>query len=262
MRLAAFVASFLILNQTFWSVEGFSGPSLSQSQTSKSPTLQVEREDGSRRRFLNSSFVSTLSFLGFTSVISPNNAVASGGATAGKYTTIPIAKRRYYGRVQEAVHEFLLMGPDVVKGDMTATSIQDFFDVTKTVIVAARNQAINGQCTKKDSSCKGAEVRDSRYNDMKTSMYLLGNAFRINQQKPPDNLPTVKAAKAFFKEIDAMEKLVVKKPKKNDQVAIGHYARSLEILDVYLDLVELPPTDSGNYDQEFDTLVGKSSRIT
>ena len=29
---------------------------------------------------------------------------ASGGATAGKYTTIPIAKRRYYGRVQEAVH--------------------------------------------------------------------------------------------------------------------------------------------------------------
>ena len=59
-----------------------------------------------------------------------------------------------------------------------------------------------------------------------------------------------------------MEKLVVKKPKKNDQVTIGHYARSLEILDVYLDLVELPPTDSGNYDQEFDTLVGKSSRIT
>ena len=109
--------------------------------------------------------------------------------------------RRYYGRVQEAVHEFLLMGPDVVKGDMTARSIQDFFDVTKTVIVAARNQAINGQCTKKDSSCKGAEVRDSRYNDMKTSMYLLGNAFRINQQKPPDSLPTVKAAKAFFKEM-------------------------------------------------------------
>ena len=32
---------------------------------------------------------------------------ASGGATAGKYTTIPIAKRRYYGRVQQAVHEFV-----------------------------------------------------------------------------------------------------------------------------------------------------------
>ena len=36
---------------------------------------------------------------------------------------------------------------------------------------------------------------------MKASMYLLGNAFRINQQKAPDNLPTVKAAKAFFKEM-------------------------------------------------------------
>ena len=34
-------------------------------------------------------------------------AFASGGATAGKYTTIPIAKRRYYGRVQEGVHEFV-----------------------------------------------------------------------------------------------------------------------------------------------------------
>ena len=80
-------------------------------------------------------------------------------------------------------------------------SIQTFFDTTATVIIPARNQAINGQCTKKNASCKGAEIRDSRYNDMKTSMYLLGNAFRFNQQKPPDSLPTVKAAKAFFKEM-------------------------------------------------------------
>jgi len=34
---------------------------------------------------------------GFATVEPAN---ASGGATAGKYTTIPIAKRRYYGRVQ------------------------------------------------------------------------------------------------------------------------------------------------------------------
>ena len=59
-----------------------------------------------------------------------------------------------------------------------------------------------------------------------------------------------------------MEKLVVKKPKKDDKVAVGHYAKALDILDTYLDLVELPPTSSGNYDQEFDTQVGKSSRIT
>merc|ERR1712151_1160925 len=115
---------------------------------------------------------------------------------------------------------------------------------------------------KKDASCKGAEIRDSRYNDMKTSMYLLGNAFRINQTKAPDNLPTVQAAKAFFKQMDAMEKAVVKKPKKNDAKAVGYYANALDILDVYLDLVELPPTNSGHYDQEFSTLVGESSRLT
>lgn len=128
--------------------------------------------------------------------------------------------------------------------------------------IEAKNQAINGQCTKKDGNCKGKELRDSRYNDMKTSMYLLANAFRINQTKAPDNLPTVQAAKAFFKEMDAMEKAVVKKPKKNDAKAVNYYANALDILDVYLDLVELPPTSSGHYDKEFSTLVGESSRLT
>ena len=84
---------------------------------------------------------------------------------------------------------------------MTAVSIQKFFDVNDVVVVKAKSQSINGQCTKKDKSCKGSEIRDSRWNDMKASMYLLGNAFRINQTKAPDNLPTVRAAKAFFKEM-------------------------------------------------------------
>jgi len=221
--------------------------------------LNFESEN-SRRVFLSSSSCAVMGLVGAT--VSPREAWASGGATAGKYTTIPIAKRRYYGRVQEAVHEFLLMGNDVVKADMRAQPIQDFFDVTGVVIVPAKKQSINGQCTKKDKSCKGKEIRDSRYNDMKTSMYLLGNAFRYNQSKAPDNLPTVKAAKAFFKEMDAMEKAVKKKPKPQDKASVGHYAAALDFLDKYLDLVELPPIDSGNYDQEFDTRVGESSRIT
>ena len=61
---------------------------------------------------------------------------------------------------------------------------------------------------------------------------------------------------------DAMEKAVIKKPKTKDLASVQHYAAALEILDEYLDLVELPPTDSGHYDQEFSTLVGESSRIT
>jgi hypothetical protein len=93
-------------------------------------------------------------------------------------------------------------------------------------------------------------------------MYLLGNAFRFNQQKPPDLLPTVIAAKAFFKEINEMQKLVTKKPKTFDAEAVAHYAAALDILDRYLDLVELPPTESGHYSKDFDTLVGETARIT
>ena len=83
------------------------------------------------------------------------------------HRTIPIAKRRYYGRVQQAVHEFLVLGPEVVQGDMTGPRIQSFFDTEGTVIVAAKRKDVNGQCTKKDGDCRGKEIRDSRYNDMK-----------------------------------------------------------------------------------------------
>ena len=148
-----------------------------------------------------------------------------------------------------------------MKQDMRDPQIQNFFDPTSLVVVPAKRQDINGQCTKKDSNCKGKEVVDSIYNDMKTSMYLLANAFRINQTKAPDNLPTVRAARAFFKEMDAMEKRV-KKGKAGDKEAVGHYAAALDILDEYLDLVELPPTDSGWYEQEFSRAVGDSARIS
>lgn len=76
-------------------------------------------------------------------------------------------------------------------------------------------------------------------------MYLLANAFRTDQQKPPDRLPTVKAARAFFLKMDDMEKKVrAKKPKTDDVEAVALYAQALDILDKYLDLVELPPIDS------------------
>ena len=76
-------------------------------------------------------------------------------------------------------------------------------------------------------------------------------------------IATVKAARAFFKEMNDLEKLVVtNKPKQSDAAAVQHYAAALDILDVYLDLVELPPIDSGHYEKEFDTLVGETARIT
>jgi hypothetical protein len=220
------------------------------------------------RRNLLDTFVAAASTVGVIGIaaatVAPAPALASGGATAGRYTTIPIAKRRYYGRVQQAVHEFLIMGPAIVKGDILAVDVQHFFDLQGTVIVPAKRKDVNGVCTKKDGDCKGKEIKDSRWNDMKASMYLLGNAFRINQQKAPDNLPTVKAAKAFFKQVDALEKLATAKSQKQGDSTKAQqiYLNALDILDTYLDLVELPPSESGNYEQEFDTRVGISSRIT
>lgn len=232
-----------------------------QKATQKNHIIYQDDPDD-RREFIQKSLAVIFLSGSLTSTV----ANASGGATAGKYTTIPIAKRRYYGRVQEGVHEFLLMLPFIVKGELQNPAVLDFFDETKTVIVEARNKSINGVCTKKDKNCKGAEIRDSRYNDMKTSMYLLGNAFRINQQKPPDTLPTVKAAKAFFKEMDIIEKSlspkILPKTLKSPNGVQTSYLKSLDTLDVFLDLVELPPTDSGEYDKEFDTRVGASARIT
>lgn len=154
------------------------------------------------------------------------------------------------------------MAPAIAAGNLAAEEVQHFFDEEGTVIMESKRSDIRGQCTKKDKDCRAREIRDSRFNDMKTSMYLLGNAFRINQTKPPDNLPTVKAAKAFFKDMNDVEKLVKKNPEKNADQVKAKYASALKNLEVYLDLVELPPTDSGNYDREFDTLVGEAARIT
>mmetsp|Transcript_59252 Transcript_59252/g.144865 ORF Transcript_59252/g.144865 Transcript_59252/m.144865 type:complete len:269 (+) Transcript_59252:212-1018(+) len=249
------------------SVEAFQVP---QSQTSRTCQLQntVNNNNNnnsddlsvsSRREMLFGT--ATAAALGVLGAVAPSPVWASGGATAGKYTTIPIAKRRYYGRVQAAVHDFLLIGPSMLNADMSAAPIQDFFDPQGLVVVEAKRKDVNGQCTKKDGDCKGREVRDSKWNDMKTSMYLLGNAFRLNQTKAPDNLPSVKAAKKFFKEMDLVEK-AAKKRKKGDNDAVKHYAAALDALDEYLDLVELPPTDSGWYDKEFSRAVGDSARIT
>ena len=243
-------------------IAGSNGFSVDKAGVSRIRTqLAATPDESSRRRFLNVAST-TVASLAAAELVAPPSAYASGGATAGKYTTIPIAKRRYYGRVQEGVHEFLLMTPSLIKGDLTEQPVQDFFDVTKTIVIEGKKKDVNGVCTKKDGDCRAKDIYDSRWNDMKTSMYLLGNAFRINQTKAPENLPSVKAAKKFFKQVNLLERKVTKKPSKNDKDATAIYAKALDLLDEYLDLVELPPTESGHYDQEFSTKVGESSRIT
>lgn len=64
--------------------------------------FDMPRPPSSRRALLEQ-----VGVVAATALTVPSVAWASGGATAGKYTTIPIAKRRYYGRVQQAVHDFV-----------------------------------------------------------------------------------------------------------------------------------------------------------
>ena len=109
-----------------------------------SKTLQLQaQKDGSeivdsRREVFKT--VAALSGGALASTVFPAPSFASGGATAGKYTTIPIAKRRYYGRVQQGVHDFLAMMPELANADTTGAKCQFFFDTSGVVIVEARRQ--------------------------------------------------------------------------------------------------------------------------
>jgi len=179
----------------------------------------------------------------------PLPAVASGGATAGKYTTIPIAKRRYFGRVKQGVFEFLQMEKPVFKGELKDDDITTFF--SDTIITAKKRKKSNclapgtDACTVKDSST-------SRWEDMKLSCFLLGNAFRVDSGKPPEKVKQVKEAKVFFAEVDKLRRAA---DAGNKKAAAISYAAAKEALEIFLNDVELPPTSFPDYQQAADVSV-------
>ena len=75
------------------------------------------------------------------------------------------------------------------------------------------------------------------WEDYSAAGYLLSNAFRTNSNKAPDALPSVKAWKAFAKEIELLKRAVSKKD--GDKV-LSVYGKAEEKLDAYLSEVELP----------------------
>ena len=95
---------------------------------------------------------------------SPLAVVASGGATAGKTTSIPRAKLRYYDRVTVAVTAFQAFGGSL--GDVGAL--------------------------KSASGSFFAEKDDSPYAELKGAGFLLAVAFKIDTKIPPDKIPSVK----------------------------------------------------------------------
>jgi hypothetical protein len=178
----------------------------------------------------------------------PAAAQASGGATAGKYTTIPIAKRRYFGRVQQGVYQFILVGNDLQAGNLSSPTITEFFADTIQVSKAKQKR----QCIGDDKSCTTQEKFSSRWEDMKLSMYLLGNAFRMDSGKPPEKVKQVKEAKVFFTQVEKLQKEAKAGNKKG---AVLAYAAAQEALDIYLNDVDLPPIRSGQYAGEADLSV-------
>jgi len=175
----------------------------------------------------------------------PLAAEASGGATAGKYTTIPIAKRRYYGRVKQGVFEYLAVGAAVKKGELSSATIDDFFADTILVSTARQKRTCNGN----DDACTTKEKYSSRWEDMKLSMFLLGNAFRTDSGKPPEKVKQVKEAKAFFGQVDKLQKARMKGDRKGTALA---YAASIEALEAFLNDVDLPPTFAPDYKEAAD----------
>ena len=80
---------------------------------------------------------------------------------------------------------------------------------------------------------------------------LVAHAVLTSQASPPSSSPCSGHRQ--------LEKALKKKNVKGVQAA---YLKGLDVLDGYLDLVELPPVESGNYDKTFERGVGSSARIT
>lgn len=170
----------------------------------------------------------------------PESVLASGGATAGKYTTIPIAKRRYFGRVKQGVFEFLAVGDAIKKGQLQSPAIEDFF--SDNLKVQSKRQ--KRQCVGDEKACQVNEKFSSRWEDMKLSMFLLGNSFRMDSGKPPEKVKQVKEAKAFTTQVEKLRKATVAGDRKTAALS---YAAALEALEIYLNDVELPPTFAPDY---------------
>ena len=180
--------------------------------------------------------------------LAPPAAWGSGGATAGKYTTIPIAKRRYFGRVKQGVYQFMGLAAALKAGDLSGPQITEFFG--ENIKVASKRQKSN--CKFGGSGCETAEKYTSRWADLQSSMFFLGNAFRMDSGKPPEKVRQVKEAKAFFAEVEKLRKAAAK----NDQSeAVVHFVAAREALDIYLNEVDLPPSGDPEYAREADETV-------
>ncbi|CAE7162889.1 unnamed protein product, partial [Symbiodinium necroappetens] len=173
-------------------------------------------------------------------------ALASGGSTAGKYSTIPSGKRRFYGRVKQGLYQYLQMEPAIKAGNLKDPLIEDFF--SKNIIKVKGGEDIKN-CGF-GAKCKTKEKRTSRWLDFKTASDLLAGAFRYSAEDIPEYLPQVKIIRSFAKKVEKMEAAI---EAGNAEEAQQLYAKSKLDLSRYLPQVELEPLDSQDYTHPWDT---------
>ena len=173
-------------------------------------------------------------------------AVASGGATAGKTTSIPRAKvhaqrphptpsvtaeplhslpsahlvpqLRYYDRVTAAVAAFQGLGTTIKGGGggEMKTAAASFF----------------------------SDRDESPLSEFKSAGYLLAVAFKIDSKIPPDKIQQVKDYKKFMKDLDGLKSAMGKGKQSESATAFAAASNSLNVL---LEGVELPPTGDVRY---------------
>lgn len=183
---------------------------------------------------------------GLWGVLTPGDeARASGGATAGKYSTIPSAKRRFYGRVRQGIYQFLQMEQPVLAGNFEDPLVTGFF--AKNIIKEKGGEPIP-VCAFSD--CVTKEKRTSRWNDFKVASDLLASAFRYDASDINDNLPQVKLIRAYAKKVEKMQKAIKEGDKEKAQQL---YKNAKLDISRYTGMVELSPISSEDYTHEWDT---------
>jgi len=149
----------------------------------------------------------------------PAPAYASGGATAGKTTSIPRAKVRYYGRMSQVLNAYRELGNVIASGDAAAI--------------------------KKAGKAFWSSSEEAPAEELKSAGYLLAVAFKIDSKIPPDKIPAVKDYKKMMGGVEKL-KAAVSSGKAAD--AAKAYAASTDSLNLYLDAVELPAIGDSRYD--------------
>jgi len=201
---------FLMANAYIESIRAFAPASRDCRLQQLPTTLSMASDENydafvARRKWLHDISMASLTSMS-TLIFRPDTACASGGATAGGVYLLS-AKQRYNERVTQGIKTFLALSSSLDTGSVDG--VQAFF----------LTEDVGGW---KDASAAG---------------YLLANAFRRSSSTPPDNLPSVKKWKAFAKEVENLQKSTKKKDVKSIQTA---YKKAEELLDPYLEGVELP----------------------